>query len=225
MNEFLDLFQRLQKYVVGAEGNISMKTKNSFLIKASGLSFKDVTKENLVECDLDGTPKANQKFKPSIETSFHSYLFTEFDVNYIAHTHPANLLKILCTDLIKEFATKRLFPDQVVYNGETSCIVPYATPGNELKKTIENCLKKFLDKNHFFPKVILLQNHGLICPGRTANECVINTEICEKSANIYLNCIQLNKKINFLTNKQVKSLINDKHEKYRQKLLSCNINE
>lgn len=219
MEDFLWLFNKLKKYVVGAEGNISLKTEDGFLIKASGLSFQETTKSNLAYCNLDGTSKQNQSFKPSMEANFHSYFFTNFDVNYIAHTHPTNLVKISCTNLINKFATTRLFPDQVIFNGTVSCIVPYATPGIELKNAIEFHVKLFLDKNQFFPKTILLQNHGLICASKTAKECLANTEICEKAAEIFLHCNQINTKINFLSKKQINKLVCNEHEIYRQKLI------
>ena len=68
------------------------------------------------------------------------------------------------------------------------------------------------------PKVILLKNHGIITCGKTIDECIISTDICEKSADIFIGSVSLGK-INFLSNKELEDLVNDKNEKYRQNLL------
>jgi L-fuculose-phosphate aldolase len=156
-----------------------------------------------------------------MEAGFHSYLYGQFNVAYIAHTHPTNTVKILCTDLVSDFANKRLFPDQVIYNGPKSCVVPYATPGKPLEAAIHNHLNEFLDKNHTFPKLILLQNHGIICCGTTITECIYSTEICEKSASIFLHGDSCSNRLNFLDQEETIRLSIDENEKYRQKLITA----
>jgi L-fuculose-phosphate aldolase len=69
-----------------------------------------------------------------------------------------------------------------------------------------------------FPKLILLKNHGIIACGKTIDECTIISEICEKSAEIFIGAINTNN-INFLTDESINDLIVDKNEKYRQELL------
>ena len=68
------------------------------------------------------------------------------------------------------------------------------------------------------PKVILLENHGIITFGKTIDECVIKTEICEKSAEIFLGARTLGN-VNFLSEKNINELINDEKEKLRLKSL------
>jgi ribulose-5-phosphate 4-epimerase/fuculose-1-phosphate aldolase len=50
--------------------------------------------------------------------------------------------------------------------------------------------------------------------GKTIDKCIISTEICEKSAEIYLGAKLLG--INFLNQVDIENLINDKNEKYRE---------
>ena len=153
-----------------------------------------------------------------MELGFHTFLLGFDGINYISHTHPTNTLKILCSDMCELFSSNRLFPDQVVFNGVKSCLVPYAKPGDDLTNIIKINVNEFIDREGYFPKVILLENHGIITCGKTIDECIISTDICEKSADIFIGSLSLGK-INFLTDLESKDLVNDKNEKYRQKLL------
>ena len=114
------------------EGNVSQRIENDFLIKASGCSLKNLSKQDLVLCNTKGEQINNFKKKPSIETQFHSILFQNLNIQFIAHTHPINTLKILCSELVEEFANNRLFPDQVVFNGIKSLWVKFFVNANAL---------------------------------------------------------------------------------------------
>ena len=209
----------MSKYCVGMEGNVSGKiSENSFLIKASGHSLIDLEKSNLVEFDFNRNQLSNFKERGSMELSFHTFLLSFDNVNYVSHTHPTNTLKILCTNQSELFANVRLFPDQVVFNGTKSCLVPYAKPGEELTELIKSHVKKFIDEEFYFPKLILLENHGVIACGNSIKECVIATDICEKAANVFLGAISLGN-VRFLSNKQITDLVMDDKEKYRQQQL------
>lgn len=210
-NDLIFLSQSISKYVVGMEGNISKKNNTGLTIKASGSKLKEVEGKDFVNYNFNGEQLDNFERKGSMELGFHTHILSNYEVNYISHTHPVCTLKILISDEIKNFAEKRFFPDQVVFNGKKSCIVPYSKPGDELTNAVKNSLKDFIKKEKFFPKLILLQNHGIIACGKTIDECTIITEICEKSAEIFLT--QYNK--NSLSEKEIDELINDKNEIYR----------
>jgi ribulose-5-phosphate 4-epimerase/fuculose-1-phosphate aldolase len=127
-------------------------------------------------------------------------------------------MKILCSKKSKKFSKFRIFPDQVVFNGIKSCLVPYATPGDDLTKIIIKRVTKFIKNEGYFPKLILLKNHGIITCGVNENECVIITEICEKSAEIFLGSQILGETI-FLKFKKIRELSKDIREKYRKSKL------
>ena len=159
-----------------------------------------------------------------MELSFHTYLLSFDDINYVSHTHPSNTVKILCSELSETFAQNRLFPDQVIFNGTKSCFVPYAKPGEELTNVIKDCINLFIKEEKYFPKLILLQNHGIICCGETIQECIMSTDICEKSAEIFIGSHVLGK-THFLNETEVNNLITDKKEIYRQNLIKQNGNK
>jgi len=218
INDILTLSHSLKQFVVGTEGNVSKKCKNYFLIKASGTELKNLKSNDIIKCSLSGKQQNNFIKKPSMETAFHTWLLQQQDINFIAHTHPINTLSILCSQYINEFANNRLFPDQVVFNGEKSCIVPYAMPGVELLQKIVEAVTLFKITEQYFPKLILLQNHGIIYSGTSYKECIIATEICEKAAYIFLNAKQLGN-INYLNSTDISKIKNDKKELYRKQLI------
>ena len=43
-----------------------------------------------------------------------------------------------------------------------------------------------MGRNGFFPKLILLKNHGIITTGASVRECTVSTLMCEKSAEIFI---------------------------------------
>jgi L-fuculose-phosphate aldolase len=222
MESIINLSKQVSKYCVGMEGNISIKTKDGLLIKASGSKLSDLSSSDIVGFDFNGNQISNFSKKGSMELSFHLFLLGFDNVNCISHTHPTNTLKILCSDFSRIFSKNRLFPDQVVFNGKKSCLVPYAKPGEELTKSIKTYVDSFIKEEGYFPKLILLENHGIIACGKTIDECVIITEICEKSAEIFIGSKMLSidtYKIKFLSEDELSDLENDKNEKYRQGLL------
>ena len=218
MDEIYKLSNAVSKYCIGMEGNISMKTANGILIKASGSMLNILSFDDLVEFDLDGSQISNFTKRGSMELGFHLFLLGFDNINYISHTHPINTLKILCSDKCESFAANRLFPDQVVFNGKKSCLVPYAKPGDDLTKSIKLHVDSFIENEGYFPKLILLKNHGIITFGKTVDECVISTDICEKSSEIFIGGSNLGQ-IKFLSDIESSDLIIDKNEKYRQDLL------
>lgn len=216
MSELLRLSHLSSRFCVGMEGNVSMKTEKGFFIKASGVRLSSANQDDFIEYDSDGIQRNNFEKKASMELGFHKFFLQQDDVNFVCHTHPINVLKILCGSFAETFSTHRIFPDQVIFNGEKSCLVQYQKPGDNLAVSIEKEYTEFLSENSNPPKVILLKNHGLITYGKTVDECIIKTEICEKSAEIFLGCLPHIP--NYLTKLQTLELLEDKKEEYRYNL-------
>ena len=225
MDNILELAHTLSPYTICGEGNVSGRSStvyndikgDSFWIKASGTSLDTLKKEDLVACHLNAVPY-NVKDKPSMEVLFHAWIFDNYpEVNYIAHTHPTNTNKILCSQSCHSFAENRLFPDQVVRNGRKSCLVPYATPGKELRDEIKKQIGYFVEEEEFFPKLILLENHGIIATGSTHTDCIASTLMCEKSAEIFIGAKLLGQ-IKYLTEEEIAAVDKCPNEAYRRKL-------
>lgn len=214
--QLLTLSKSVSNFCVGMEGNISGKiNKTNFLIKASGSKLSNLTENDLLEFNFNGVKISNTDKHPSMEIGFHTYLLGFNDINFVSHTHPVNTLKILCGNNSIEFGEKRLFPDQIIFNGSKSCFVPYVMPGDKLNNSIKKSVDAFINNEGILPSLILLENHGIITIGKTIDECIISTEICEKSAEIF-NGIKNPK---FLSLDEINEIQSDKKEKYRKSLL------
>ena len=179
MDNLLELAHMLGSYAICGEGNVSMKDNDCFWVKASGTSLDTLSKADLVACKMSGVPFDSLGLKPSIETGFHAWLQREFDaIKFVAHTHPPRTMEVVCSEQIHSFAEHRLFPDQVVRNGAKSCVVPYAMPGKPLLEEIKKSVLAFIEIEEYFPKLILLQNHGIIVASTSHKECIASTLMC-----------------------------------------------
>ena len=217
-DDVLELARSVSQFTIAGEGNVSVRDGDAMLIKASGSTLETMTDEDLVRCDLDGNALEGEEKKPSMEVSFHAWILKTFpEINCVCNTHPTNTIKVLCSGRTHDFTNKRLFPDQVVRNGRKSCLVPYATPGAPLREVIKLSVEEFIGKNGYFPKLILLSNHGIITASASIKEAIVSTLMCEKSAEIYIRAKILNN-IQFLTDEEVAAVDTNPSEKYRREL-------
>ena len=210
MDNLLELAHMLGPYAICGEGNVSGKFEDEdqscYYVKASGTSLDTLEKKDLVACKMSGVPYDALGPKPSIENGFHAWILREFSaIKFVAHTHPPKTMEVVCSEQIHSFAEHRLFPDQVVRNGAKSCVVPYAMPGKPLLEAIKQSVTEFIEKEEYFPKLILLQNHGIIVASTSHKECIASTMMCEKSAEIFIGAKVLGQ-TRFLSEDEVKEV-------------------
>lgn len=108
------------------------------------------------------------KDRPSIETYLHSLLY-----KYTLHVH-AIAVNVFTSD--KEWRSKL---QQLEAN---SLLVPYETPGVELALLLKDLLEKYRSDFGKLPKVVFLQNHGLILSSDNYQEIEELTEKIVKKA-------------------------------------------
>lgn len=218
MSEILELAREVSDYTICGEGNVSVRDGNNFKIKASGTSLHTLSEEDLTLCDIYGKQLDETHKKASIEVFFHAWIMRKFPlINFISHTHPPHTTKILCSESIYDFADNRWFPDQIVRNGTKSCIVPYAPPGEEALKLVDKYVTDFVIREGFFPKLILLQNHGIITASASKKDCAAATLMCEKSAEIFVGAKLLGG-IKFLSPQEVADVDKCPNENYRRNM-------
>jgi len=195
-------------FAVLGEGNVSARlTEVSFLVKASGSTLANLQENDLVQCNasmllaqLDKSSLSDAEMetmllacrtdssskKPSIEALFHSYLLTLPNIEFVSHTHPLGVNQIMCSPRAQVFAKRRIFPEQIVYCGLSSVLVPYTDPGLPLAQSIRRESESYLKKYRRAPQTILLKNHGLITLGPTAQAVWAAAVIAEKAATIFI---------------------------------------
>src|SRR3989442_2664143 len=156
------------------EGNTSVKlSPTQFAVKASGCALATLTEAEVSVCDtakiltvleqksmndeaidqalLDARVHGASK-KPSVEAMFHGWLLSLEGVNFIGHCHALHANQILCSPRARDFAERRLFPDEIVYCGPASVFIPYVDPGLGLAREIRDRTNAFMQEKGFVPR-------------------------------------------------------------------------
>lgn len=222
------------------EGNTSVKLGGgSFAVKASGaqlaslkssditvcqekallalLDRKEVTDEEIENILRESRARPRDK-KPSVESMFHSWLLTLPGVVFVGHCHPVTVNQILCSKRAREFAERRIFPDEIVCCGPASVFVPYADPGLPLAQAIRRQTEQFISRRQVLPRLILLENHGLIALAGSASGVLASLMMANKAAAIFAGAALLGGPV-FLPARQVRRIAGRSDEAYRQKQL------
>ncbi len=235
-----DLGAEHRKLAILGEGNTSCRLgEETFLVKASGSSLGTLTEADVVECrfapllamlerdDLSDQQIEDELFacrvdpqakKPSVEALFHAYLLSLPGVNFVGHTHSVTVNQILCSPRALDFAQRKLFPDEIVCCGPASGFVPYTDPGLKLSQAIREETQRHAEKWGQPPRVILLENHGLITLGASPEAVKAAMFMAEKSAAIFAGAAAMGGP-KFLTPEDVDRIANRIDEHYRQRAL------
>lgn len=222
------------------EGNTSAKlADNRFAVKASGACLGTLTEADLTICDIAplldlltqkqlSDPQVEEALlaarvdpnarKPSIESVFHAWLLSQEGVRVVGHTHPVTVNQILCSPRARDFSERRMFPDEIVVCGACSVFVPYTDPGLPLAREIRDRTRAFAERHGQLPRVILLQNHGLITLGSSSSAVLASTLMLVKAASIFMGAAALGGPV-FLTPQHVERIAARLDEAYRQQAL------
>lgn len=174
-----------KEFVIAGGGNTSFKTKSTLWVKASGASLNNITEEGFVSLNRQFLNKLSRKkystdvtkredevkndlaasktdphseLRPSVEAMLHHIIPHSF----VVHTHSTIGNALLCSNNVEKVIAE-LFSDKTLY-------IPYTDPGYLLYKKTEEELKKHFKKTGSYPKIILLQNHGVFVSGENTNE-------------------------------------------------------
>src|SRR6266516_720296 len=235
-----DIGREDRNLAILGEGNTSAKLNNEqFAVKASGCCLATLTEADVTVCDtakilsiLEKRQLTDEELeqqvlearaggagsKPSVESMFHAWLLTLREVNYVGHCHPLSVNQILCSPRARDFAERRLFPDEVVCCGPQSVFVPYADPGLPLAREIAERTRAYLEKEGVVPRLILLQNHGIIALGSTPHAVLACILMATKAAAIFMGAAAMGGP-NFLPPQHVERIAARPDEEYRKKQL------
>ncbi|MCS7259389.1 MAG: class II aldolase/adducin family protein [Anaerolineae bacterium] len=200
-------------YVILGEGNTSAKADDqTFWVKASGYELRTIGREGFVRvwrdrvlAILDVPDLTDERLKqllteakvdatgghPSVETVLHAIALGLEGVNFVGHTHPTAINALTCAAAFETAVSGRLFPDEVVVCGPASVVVPYVDPGVPLARAVAERIRRYLDEYGEVPRVILMQNHGLIALGSTPQQVENITAMAVKAARIRLGTYNL----------------------------------
>jgi len=88
-------------------------------------------------------------------------------VRVAVHIHPVIVDQITASPRARQFADRRTVHNEVLALGSASLLVNYADPGLGLTREIQKKMILWRDRNKSVPRVILVQNHGVILLGET----------------------------------------------------------
>jgi rhamnose utilization protein RhaD (predicted bifunctional aldolase and dehydrogenase) len=235
-----DLGAEHRELAILGEGNTSARlSADTFLVKASGSTLATLSEKGVVECQsapllelLDRETLSDQQIddalfasrvdptalKPSVEALFHAWLLSLDGIAFAGHTHPIAINQILCSGRAADFAEHRLFPDEIVCCGPASVLIPYTDPGMALARAIRDETLRHRDTHGALPRVILLENHGVITIGASANAVAAAMYMAVKAARIFAGAAALGGPL-FLDANQVSRIANRTDEHYRQRAL------
>ncbi len=228
-------------YVILGEGNTSARAEDgTFWVKSSGTELRTITPEGFVQVDcgralavLEGpelndaqvkealsaakvTPSAPGR--PSVETLLHAQLLDLEGIRFVGHTHPTLINALTCSVAFPEIFKGRLFPDEIVLCGTAPLLVPYTDPGFPLARRLKELLGKHLKKHGEAPRIILMQNHGLVALGGTAKQVEDVTLMAVKMARVLLGAYSVGGP-RYLASKDVARIHTRPDELYRRRQL------
>ncbi len=192
------------------EGNTSVRADaDTFWVKASGIQLGRAGRDGFVRvrfapilAAMDGPMLDDASLKqllktatvegqrlPSIETFLHALCLRQEGVQFVGHTHPSAAVGLLSSLRSRDLFAGCLFPDQIVVLGPALAYVPYADPGLPLALMVRRALMDFLGRCRRGPKVLLMENHGVIALGATAQEVLNITHMLVKTCRILAHSI------------------------------------
>lgn len=175
--EVAALHAELPKYglVVWTAGNVSARVPGHDLlvIKPSGVSYDDLTPDNMVVCDLDGKVVEGEH-APSSDTEAQAYVYRHLPhVGGVVHTHsPYAVAWAARGEAIPCVTT--MCADE--FGGEIP-VGPFAIIGDDsIGRGIVDTLRESRSP------AVLMQNHGVFTVGPTAKSAVKAAVMCEDVA-------------------------------------------
>lgn len=209
LEQLIDMSRRLgdpaADLAILGEGNTSVRADaDSFWVKASGAQLVQADAASFVRvrfapilASLESSTLTDDQVRilladatcegtkaPSIETFLHALCLQLPEVRFVGHTHPTAAVGLLCSRQSRELFDGSLFPDQIVLLGSAYAYVPYADPGLPLALAVRGEIERYLGQNGQPPRVILMENHGVIALGSTPQSVLNITQMLVKSCRI-----------------------------------------
>jgi len=225
-------------YAILGEGNCSAQVdEDTFWVKASGVEMGAAGPDGFVQIRfdqvlamLDGPDLNDVEIRqalinakvdpnapghPSVETPFHAACLTLDGINFVGHTHPTAVNMITCSVNFEEAFSGRLFPDEIVVNGPAPVLIPYIDPGLPLAREVRSRIYAYIDEYGELPKVVHMQNHGMIALGATPQQVENITATMVKTARVLVGSYALGGP-HFMTPENVARIHTRPDEHYRQ---------
>jgi L-fuculose-phosphate aldolase len=163
--------------VTGTSGNVSARTlEGNVLITPSGLDYGRLEPDDVVLVDLEKNVLEGT-LEPSSETPMHTGIYrARPQVDAVVHTHSRFATTLACLGL--EIPPVHYMLTTLSQDGRIP-LAPYATYGTE---ELAGYASESLGESR---NACLLQNHGTITVGESAEEAFSRTVVLEEMAEVY----------------------------------------
>ena len=172
------------EWVLAGGGNTSFKDETTLYIKASGFPLATIGADGFARmsrsalqkiwdarypesqaereaaslADLMAARVEGEEKRPSVETLMHEL----FPYPLVVHTHPALVNGLTCS-VEGAARAKPLFGSRLLW-------MPAIEPGYVLATEMRRAADRHVEETGSFPRLVLLQNHGLVVAGESAAE-------------------------------------------------------
>lgn len=199
------------KMVPGTSGNISVKVGNSIYISTSGSALGDLTKEDIIELNLDGEiveQNPDRPRKPSSEKPMHIEIYNKRpDIKAIIHIHcPYVTAFAVC----KKEMNEPILPEFIYNFGAAPAGakalrgIPSAKYHLPSSKELAQEIGGYFSKGH---NAVLMENHGLVAGAKSLKEAFYALESIQAYAKTYFAAKFLGE-INTLTKQEIEEIKN-----------------
>lgn len=162
-------------------GNISFRLDQGIFITPSALDKGKIKAKQIGMLTWQGK-NLTPELKPSIESAMHLAIYKKRpDVNAIVHAHPP--IATSFTAMHREINCALIAEARAILG--TPAVAPYALMGTgQLADSVSAAAGKSTD--FFYPQVILLENHGIVCLGKDLLSAFDRIEVLEAAARMTL---------------------------------------
>ncbi len=176
-------------------GNVSAIDRESgyFVIKPSGVSYEEMTADDMTVISLETGEKIEGKYKPSSDTPTHLELYRAFpEAGGIVHTHSrwATSFAQAGVGIIPMGTTQGDY-----FYGEIPCtrdMTEKEIGGEYEKETGKVIIETFEGKDPMAVPAVLVRNHGPFAWGKDALEAVHNAVVLEEIAFMNYHAMMIN---------------------------------
>jgi L-fuculose-phosphate aldolase len=162
--------------LIGTAGNVSIRAGDRVAVTATGAVLGEITDDQVVEVDLDGT-QVGGRMVPTSEVYLHLSVYRQYDVAAVVHTHaPVSTAASISLSEIPVIHYQQLLL------GGAIRVAPYATFGTpELAARVVAALEH--------RAAALMANHGAVAIGPTLDKAVENALLLEWLCTVYRDAV------------------------------------
>jgi ribulose-5-phosphate 4-epimerase/fuculose-1-phosphate aldolase len=170
------MFER--RLTFGSSGNISVKTRDGWLMSPTNVSLGALDPARLSQLDSSGKHVGGDA--PTKESFLHLAMYRErVSAGAVVHLHSTHSVAVSCLDGIDPEDVLPPITAYYVMRVGTLPLIPYYAPGDP---TLGEAVGKVAAKH----SAVLLANHGPVVAGSSLTAAVNAIEELEETARLYL---------------------------------------